>query len=166
MPDTQSALLEKLYLEHRAHARHIEILRSGMLGTINALGGAVLAFATDGGIVRSDWPLGLTVIFLGLFGALFAAKLHEKLRLEMKLAIAALAAWEGSVGGPPASAFYAEVKALHAARHPIMERVKMVSLWLALAILLSTTGVALTIVAVSNDSCLTTDQRQLTTEAA
>lgn len=77
----ENELLWRLYQDHVIHGRHHETLRATTTTVILAVAAGVLGLLG----ARHDWPphnedlpLTLFLILIGVFGALFTAKYHER----------------------------------------------------------------------------------------
>jgi hypothetical protein len=127
------ATLEKLYAEHRVHLRHIETLRSGVLTFLGTVSGAILGFAAKDGLRPDDKWMGAVVFGLGTFALLLSAKLHEKLKLEIRRADGMVRAIDQTLPGSPLSAIYDEMNANHDSAFPMLRRLKMWAVWGGLA---------------------------------
>ena len=77
-------LLWGMYTDVRAHARHAETLRSNVVNFMIVVASVLTAvIANDGHITRTDLPLCVVIIVVGLLGLTFAAsytELHERNR--------------------------------------------------------------------------------------
>jgi VIT1/CCC1 family predicted Fe2+/Mn2+ transporter len=141
-PEKRRGVIEKMYLEHRAQARHLETLRTGVLGSLGVAVGILVTIATDA--QDSAIAPGVTIIVLGGFGVVFALKLHEKLRLEMRRSEACLAALFQDDPGEAVS-LYDRVSKAHDQAHPVMHRVKLAFLWAGLASVICVAGALLVV---------------------
>jgi hypothetical protein len=78
-------VFRELYRESRTEARHQEEQRTSMTNfTIAVSAGLLGVVALDEKIDKSDWPPALFIILLGMFGALFSAKYHERFSYFME----------------------------------------------------------------------------------
>jgi hypothetical protein len=76
--DTKDALW-KLYQDHYTHVRHYETQRSTVTNLLLTIAAALLAFVTyDKELTRSDISLTSLIFVIGLFGAAFSLKYHER----------------------------------------------------------------------------------------
>jgi hypothetical protein len=72
-------VLWKLYQDHYTHVRHYETQRSTVTSLLLTIAAALLAFVTyDRALSRSDVPLTILLLVIGLFGAAFSIKYHER----------------------------------------------------------------------------------------
>lgn len=75
----QKDLLWGTYLELRTHARHAETVRASAINYVVLVTAALITvISLDNKITRDDWPLCLTILFLGLFATIFAAAYIER----------------------------------------------------------------------------------------
>jgi len=71
--------LWRLYEDHYTQVRHYETQRSTVTNLLLTIGAALLAFITyDKALTRSDVPLTCLLFVIGLFGAAFSLKYHER----------------------------------------------------------------------------------------
>lgn len=138
--EKRRSILEKVYLEHRAQARHIETLRTGALSTLGVATAALIAVIKDNHVDQQT--AGWAILGLGLFGILLASKLHERLRLEMKRSEACLAAMVQDDPGNPAEVLAIAGKH-HDQAYPILHLFKMRVLWMGMAIAICFAGLFL-----------------------
>jgi hypothetical protein len=76
-------MLWRLYQEHYTHIRHYESQRSTVTNLLIIIAAALLAFTTyDKAITRADTPLACMLFLIGLFGAAFSIKYHERASLH------------------------------------------------------------------------------------
>ena len=73
-------ILLQMIQEQWSQARQSESQRATMTNYIIAISSAILGFIVDKGLVRNIWPLTILLIVLGIYGALFSAKLYERFR--------------------------------------------------------------------------------------
>lgn len=101
-------LLWGMYTDVRAHARHAETLRSNVVNFMIVVASVLTAvIANDGHITRTDLPLCLVIVVVGLLGLAFAAsytELHERNR-KRAMKIRAVLDEEFLSGGTIASLF-------------------------------------------------------------
>ena len=83
----ENQVLWSMYQEHCVQGRHHETQRSTVTSILLSISAAILALVSlDKEITRADIPMGLLLIVIGLFGALFCAKHYERFRIHMKRA--------------------------------------------------------------------------------
>ncbi|PLR24022.1 hypothetical protein SGCZBJ_14405 [Caulobacter zeae] len=140
--EKRRSILEKVYLEHRSQARHIETLRTGALSTLGVATAGLIAVTKDNHVDQQT--AGWAILGLGLFGVLLASKLHEKLRLEMVRSDACLAAMFDD-DPPEAVVIFAAVSKKHDESYPVLHRFKMRVLWIGLALAICFAGAFLLI---------------------
>jgi hypothetical protein len=76
-------MLWGLYQEHYTHIRHYESQRSTVTNLLIIIAAALLAFITyDKAITRADIPLACMLFMIGVFGATFSLKYHERASLH------------------------------------------------------------------------------------
>lgn len=88
--DTQDArrdVLWKLYVEHFTQIRHYDTQRSAVTNLLAVVAAALLTFVTyDKSINREDAYLTSLIALLGLFGAAFSLKYHERVSFRASIA--------------------------------------------------------------------------------
>lgn len=83
MNDRTEVLLN-MFNEHCIHGRQHETQRSTVTSILLSISAALVALvALDDSINKSDIPVGVFLIGIGIFGAIFCAKLYERFRLHM-----------------------------------------------------------------------------------
>jgi hypothetical protein len=81
-------LLWGMYTDVRAHARHAETLRSNVVNFMIVVASVLTAvIANDGQISRTDVPLCLVIVVVGLLGLAFAASYTELYERNRKRAM-------------------------------------------------------------------------------
>jgi uncharacterized membrane protein YidH (DUF202 family) len=110
MTDEQKSfadVLMRMYQEHSTQGRHHELQRSSVVTAVIAVAGVVVGLVTyDRAITRSDLPLTVFLIALGVFGAAFAMKHYERFEFHMERARQHRTALDNLLGalldsGPP-----------------------------------------------------------------
>ena len=77
-------ILLNMFNEHCIHGRQHEKQRSTVTSILLSISAALIALvAIDDSINKSDIPIGLFLVGIGVFGAIFCAKLYERFRLHM-----------------------------------------------------------------------------------
>jgi hypothetical protein len=144
----------KLYAEHCTHVRHHESQRSTVAASILAIASAIIGLVTfDKGIIASDLPLTVLLVFLGGFGALFSAKQYERASLHTERARRYRDAVDATLDGGPLKALKREADVAHEKDFPRLEKLRLNKFWVALYLLLSAIGVALSIIAACYPYC-------------
>jgi hypothetical protein len=83
----KSDLLWGMYQENTTQARHHEGQRQQVTSIAISLAGAILTVVgLDKSVTLADLPLGLFLVALGLWGALFSAKQYERTKLHTERA--------------------------------------------------------------------------------
>jgi hypothetical protein len=78
---TATDILINLYKVEIDQGRHHEVLRSNISSYINALSAALIAAVSfQNSIDKNDWPLGVLLIALGIFGVVTSLKHYERFR--------------------------------------------------------------------------------------
>ena len=78
-------ILLNMFNEHCIHGRQHEKQRSTVTSILLSISAALIALVSlDDSINKSDIPIGLFLISIGVFGAIFCAKLYERFRLHME----------------------------------------------------------------------------------
>lgn len=81
-------ILWKMYEEHCTHGRHHETLRATTTNLLFAVAAGAVAVITHGErpLALNNLPLAFLLIPIGLLGALFSAKYHERFDMHMERA--------------------------------------------------------------------------------
>jgi hypothetical protein len=85
----EDEILWRFYQDHLIHGRHHETLRATTTTVILAVAAGVLGFlggTHDWPLRYADLPLTLMLVAIGLLGALFSAKYHERFVFHMNRA--------------------------------------------------------------------------------
>jgi hypothetical protein len=83
--DTEE-ILWKLYQDHMAHARHLEVLRASTATVLLAVTAGVLGLLGTSHawpLTYEQLPLSVFLVLIGFFGSLFAAKYHERISFHI-----------------------------------------------------------------------------------
>ena len=138
----------KFYQEHVNQWRHYESQRAAVAGSILAIATALIGLVTfDKLITRSDLPLTLLIAVLGILGALFSAKQHERACLHMERARHYRSAIDATFENSPLSKIKTEADRVHSMKFRKLQEVKVNILWRWFYLLLSVIGISLTVFA-------------------
>lgn len=82
----KSDYLWGMFQEHLIQGRHHESQRTNLGSLLVAVSAGILAFVANKDVTLDKMPLIIFLIFIGIFGALFAAKLTERARFHLDIA--------------------------------------------------------------------------------
>jgi uncharacterized membrane protein YidH (DUF202 family) len=156
MSDEQKTLadvLMKLYQEHSTQGRHHEIQRSAVVTAIIAVASAVIGLVTyDRAITRSDLPLTIFLIGIGVFGAAFAMKHYERFNLHTERGRAHRNALDKLLGevlnlSPPLAPLRTSADARNTEAYPRLSKLRLHYWWLSLSLIVAVVGGVLSAIA-------------------
>lgn len=135
------------YKEHLAQARQQESQRATMTNLILIIGAAVIGLITlDKSINNADLLLSIFLTFLGLYGAVFSAKLYERFRLHYERSRNTRFKIEELYPETTISIPKADEKTKE--NYPILFRLRLFWLWMILPYFIFLLGIILTLKAV------------------
>lgn len=146
VPEIPTGVAEVLLAAYKGQAdesRQHEDQRERMTALVAAAGAAVLGFVASRPHAVNRPVVGVALVALGLYGALFSLKHHERSRRH--------SAVQDGIGDRLAALFpqaelgriRAEAKARHRSRYRLMAVIPVAALWVGLPLLVSLMGVAL-----------------------
>jgi hypothetical protein len=86
MDDQENEFLWRFYQDHISHGRHHETLRATTTTVLLAIAAGILGLiggGHPGPLIWEQLPLTVLLVFLGIFGAFFSAKYHERSEFHM-----------------------------------------------------------------------------------
>ena len=141
----------KMYQEHCTQGRHHETQRATVATALIAIAAAAIGIATlDKGLTRSDLPLTLFVVAIGLFGAFFSAKHYERFSLHMERARVYRDELDSLLTGAPLARLKKVADSINARKRPRLERLRLNKFWTALYIFVILLGLVLSVIAVGD----------------
>ena len=141
----RSEVLLEYWKDQRAQARQIESQRVSLSNLSLLLAGAGLGLLAGRELSRAWLPLTLTIIAIGIYGALGSVKLAERYDLHISYANVfsgllseslSITAYEDSIH---------QARLAHHRAHPIVHKIRLRSLWVALHIFVATLGLVFTL---------------------
>jgi drug/metabolite transporter (DMT)-like permease len=148
-------VLWKLCQDHYTHVRHYETQRSTVTNLLLTIAAALLAFITyDKVLSRSDIPLTVLLFIVGLFGAAFSVKYHERSSFHYNRLLSHRNELDKLLSSPGILArLREEAEAKHSREFPMLYKGpmrwwKVHRLWIFLHLLVACFGLLLTVLAV------------------
>lgn len=143
MADKAEVLLQ-FWQEQRAQARQSEDQRATLSNLTLALAAGALGLVGQWGLQPRSLLLTITMVFLGGYGGLAAAKYYERngLHIDQAKKLASLLA--ETTGFENYEAMMAPVRESHLAGHPFISKVRLYALWISLHVGIALIGLALT----------------------
>ncbi len=143
----QGEVILQAWQEQWRLARQSEDQRASMTNIILLISSVAFGFVAQQGIRDSIVAVTIPLTLLGAFGAMAAAKYHERFRFHVALA-RPLWARLGALY-PDAQLLEESLKAreVHERRYPLITRMGLYQMWIALPLMIAVTGLVLTIVA-------------------
>jgi FtsH-binding integral membrane protein len=146
----ESEILWRMFQEHRTHGRHHEVLRSNATTIIFGITAAVLTVVGfEKQVSRHHWPLGLFLVFVGLYGVVFSAKQYERIAMHASRARKLRAQIDATIPGARLLKIVEEAKSEHASRWKHLSRIKHDWFWTMFHAVIVVAGITLAIVALS-----------------
>jgi len=144
--DSKSVILE-YWKDQRAQARHTETQRATFTNIILIVAAAMLGFVAQKGFHESCLALTVTIIFLGLFGAVTSAKYYERYNVHIEQAIRFSEVLTAQEQEYDHEKILDPVRIDHASRNRL-ERLRLNKLWIAFNLIVAFIGLAMTIIIV------------------
>ena len=146
MTPEENDILWKLYQDHVVHGRHHETLRATTTTVLLAVAAGVLGLIGSEHVwplEHRDLPLALFLILLGLVGALFSAKYHERFTFHMNRAREYRNALDKSLPEVGINKARPVADKKTEAEYPLLFRRRLYVLWIWLDLLVAVLGVVL-----------------------
>lgn len=143
----QKEILWSMYQEHCTHGRHHESLRATTTNLLLVIAAAAIAVMTRGETLGlNNLPLALLLFPIGMFGAIFSAKYHERFEMHMERADRYRAALlEGTSLIREIHSLAADADVATKKKHPWLFGLRLYKLWIALHFLVAALGLTLTV---------------------
>lgn len=143
----EDEIMWRMYEEHCTHGRHHETLRATTSNILLAVAAGIIAVVTHGDtpLLIEYWPLTTLLICIGLFGALFSAKYHERFCMHTERARQYRDALEVSLPATQIRKLKTAADAISKAKFPKLFDLRLHRFWVALHLAVATLGVILTI---------------------
>ncbi|MBF6290041.1 hypothetical protein IU436_26585 [Nocardia farcinica] len=145
--DNDVAILLRLWQEQRTQGRQSENHRAVMTAVvvIGAVGGVGYVAAQQGSSPISI-AVGLAVALLGLFGALICAKYYERFKMHMDAAQLIRRRLDGLYPDLLLEDDWASNRRQHEGNYPLLSRIRLEHLWIAMHLGISLLGVVVAVV--------------------
>jgi hypothetical protein len=146
MQEQEKELLWKLYQDHVTHARHHETLRATTTTVLLAVAAGVLGLlgaAHEWPLRYEQLPLALFLILLGVFGAFFSAKYHERFEFHMNRAREYRNVLEANLPGMGIDKLRPVADKKTELKHPWLYHRRLSAFWVWLHLLIAALGVLL-----------------------
>jgi hypothetical protein len=132
--------------EHREQLRQSENQRAVLTNYV-----LVIAAAISGFVVQQDFsirtvPLSVLTMIIGLYGALSAAKYHERADYHLSQARALTRVLTDAGSLPDSTAILEESRQAHYGKYPRLSRLRLNWLWIGLHLGIATYGAVLLII--------------------
>ncbi len=131
--------------EHRAQLRQSENQRATMTNFVLAITAALTGFVVQLRLDARTLPLSVFIVLLGCYGALTAAKYHERAEYHLHQARALTRVLRDLDALPDTEAALTEARDEHYQRHPRLHRVRLHQLWTGLNLAIALLGAGLII---------------------
>lgn len=148
MTPEENEILWKLYEDHVIHGRHHETLRATTTTVLLAIAAGVLGLLGVERVWPPDLrvlPLALFLVILGLFGALFTAKYHERFTFHMNRAREYRNALDASLPAVGINKFRPIADARTKSEYPRLFHLRLWLFWVGLYVLVAALGLVLSV---------------------
>lgn len=142
-----------LYQEHTVQGRHHETLRSSTAALVVTLAGAIITLISlNKSLDLSDWPWGVFLCILGLFGGVFSLKQYERFKYHMAIARAYRDRLDDGVGQGSLSQSAKNGRGHHYSSkvYKTIGLLRLYILWSALYAIITTLGIIVTFASLSS----------------
>ena len=146
MSEREDDAMLAYWKEHREQLRQSENQRAVMTNFILVITAGISGFVIQQHFSVRTIPLSVLTVVIGLYGALAAAKYHERADYHLSQARALTRALVSSGALPDNKAVLDEFRQAHDARYPRLRRLRLYWLWIALHLGVAAYGVVLLIV--------------------
>jgi hypothetical protein len=147
MDDPESEFLWRFYQDHITHGRHHETLRATTTTVLLAIAAGVLGILGTGHtcpLLSGQVPLTVFLILLGIFGAFFSSKYHERFNFHMFRAREYRTALEARLPTLDGSKKRGDADGKAKAKHPWLYHQRLHRFWMWLHLSIAAIGVILT----------------------
>jgi len=140
-------ILWYMYQEHCTHGRHHETLRATTTNLLFVVAAGAIAVITHGdkSLALDNLPLAILLIPIGLLGALFSAKYHERFDMHMQRAGKYRDALESLIPASNLRVLKSEADAATKKKYPKLFELRLYKFWIALHCFVAALGVILTV---------------------
>jgi hypothetical protein len=150
MPDQEDLGATLAYWkEHREQLRQSESQRAVMTNYILLIAAAISGFVVQQHFAAHTIPLSIMTILIGAYGALSAAKYHERADYHLSQARALTRALVESGGLTENRDILEEYRQAHYEKYPRLAKIRLNWLWMGLNLGIAVYGVALLIISLS-----------------
>jgi hypothetical protein len=137
-----------LYQEHCDQGRHHENQRAAVTNVIIAIAAGVLGIASlDQSLDKTDIPMTLFIVILGLFGALLCAKHYERFEMHAERYRKYRDELEQLLPSTKIRQLKEEADKKHNRRYPRLHKVRLFWLWVGIHLGIAVFGLALSLLA-------------------
>lgn len=145
--DDKRQILWGMYQEHCTQGRHHESQRSTVTSILLSVSAGGLALVSlDKQVTTGDIPIGLLLIGIGIFGAVFSAKLYERFRMHMKRARQYRDALEATIPDSDLKKLKRKADARHR-EDETLSNLPLNRLWICINLLVAILGVVVLVLA-------------------
>lgn len=148
MPGQEDAVLA-YWKEHREQLRQSESQRAVMTNYILLIAAAISGFVIQQHFNLRTTPLSVLTVAIGLYGALAAAKFHERANYHLLQARALTKALVEAGALPDSKDALQEYRESHYANYPRLARIRLNWLWTGINLGVAVYGVVLLIITVA-----------------
>jgi hypothetical protein len=138
-------ILWNMYQEHCTHGRHTETLRATTTNILLAVAAGTIAVIThgDNSIALKNLPLAILLVLVGLLGAIFSAKYHERFAMHTERARKYRDALEKLVPASDIRLLKTQADEISEKKYPRLFHLRLYKFWITLHFLVAVLGLVL-----------------------
>jgi hypothetical protein len=138
-------VLMQFYKEQGEQIRHLENQRATFTNIVIVVSVGIVGFVMQQRLGLASIPLTVMLIMLGLVGAVASQKLYERYHLHRKHAEKWLGQINQLVPNAHLNKLHKEAVQEHEAKHRVLSKIHVHSVWIIFDILITIIGIALTL---------------------
>ena len=146
MTENEGEAVVVFWKDHREQMRQSENQRAVLTNYVLLIAAAISGFVVQQQFSVRTVPLSILVIVTGLYGALSAAKYHERADYHLSQARVLTRILVEADALPDSGAVLEEARQAHYGRYPRLSRLRLYWLWISLHIGIALYGAALLII--------------------
>lgn len=149
MSGFDAAVMLAYWREHREQMRQSENQRAALTNYILVIVAALTGFLVQQGFKPVTWPLPVLIIVVGVYGAVTAAKYHERADYHLTQARTLTTILVEYDALPDSRARLDAARRTHAAAYPHLHRIRLHHLWTCLHVVIAAYGVTLLMITIT-----------------
>ena len=146
MTEPKDDVVLEYWKDHREQMRQSETQRGVLTNYVLVIAAAISGFVVQQQFALRTVPLSVLTMAIGLYGAVSAAKYHERADYHLSQARALTRALVQSGALPDANPALDDARQVHYARYPRLSRLRLNWLWISLHLGIAVYGAVLLII--------------------